>query len=276
MMQPGWYPGPTVTWYLSAVTTSSLSYCVTFVFEGKRNKEFKFKKDTRSTLSKKTFFTVFGNWMETSFIVRSASRGYKQQGLELNHVSSGKYVRARRICRLTLERLLVHSHSITFPLNLLHWSVLYVVSGIYTKAPVWFYDRWINDFIRISREYKKFLEEIIAYFPLIRHGPHRKRRLQQFFVAAGTRLPSHCRLTIGGYTDRPTYSSLTLHRPHRNDVSKIFSAVACIRSRGNLFTNRCLTTIGRDTHTDTQTDGRDLWSTPLIWAQVPWCTRVSQ
>jgi hypothetical protein len=27
---------------------------------------------------------------------------------------------------------------------------------------------------------KKFWEELIAYFPLIRHGPHRKRPLQQF------------------------------------------------------------------------------------------------
>jgi hypothetical protein len=28
---------------------------------------------------------------------------------------------------------------------------------------------------------KKFWEEIIAYFPFIRHGPHTKRRVQQFF-----------------------------------------------------------------------------------------------
>jgi hypothetical protein len=32
-------------------------------------------------------------------------------------------------------------------------------------------------------ENKKFWEELIAYFPLIRHGPHRKQRLQQIFVA---------------------------------------------------------------------------------------------
>jgi hypothetical protein len=38
-----------------------------------------------------------------------------------------------------------------------------------------------------------------------RHGPHRKRRLQQFFVAAGTSLPTCCYLvTIKGYTDWPT------------------------------------------------------------------------
>jgi hypothetical protein len=28
---------------------------------------------------------------------------------------------------------------------------------------------------------KKFWEELIAYFPLIRHGPHTKRGVQQFF-----------------------------------------------------------------------------------------------
>jgi hypothetical protein len=33
---------------------------------------------------------------------------------------------------------------------------------------------------------------------------HRKRRLQQFFVAAGTSLPSCYVATIKGYTDRPT------------------------------------------------------------------------
>jgi hypothetical protein len=27
----------------------------------------------------------------------------------------------------------------------------------------------------------KFLEELIAYFPLIQHGPHRKRSVQQFY-----------------------------------------------------------------------------------------------
>jgi hypothetical protein len=29
-------------------------------------------------------------------------------------------------------------------------------------------------------QYRKFCEELIAYFPLIRHGPHIKRRVQQF------------------------------------------------------------------------------------------------
>jgi hypothetical protein len=49
---------------------------------------------------------------------------------------------------------------------------------------------------------KKFWEEIITSFPLIRHGPHRKRRLQQFLVSEVKFLPSCCEATIGGlHTD---------------------------------------------------------------------------
>jgi hypothetical protein len=44
----------------------------------------------------------------------------------------------------------------------------------------------------------------MAYFPYIQQGPHRKRRLQQIFVAKGTYLRSYYLATIGGYTDRPT------------------------------------------------------------------------
>jgi hypothetical protein len=32
-----------------------------------------------------------------------------------------------------------------------------------------------------NNDNKKFWEELIAYFPLLRRGPHRKRRVQQFF-----------------------------------------------------------------------------------------------
>jgi hypothetical protein len=49
---------------------------------------------------------------------------------------------------------------------------------------------------------RKFWEEIIAYFPLIPYRPHRKRRLQKFFFAAGTSLPNCFLLTVRGYTDR--------------------------------------------------------------------------
>jgi hypothetical protein len=61
---------------------------------------------------------------------------------------------------------------------------------------------------------KKFWEELIASFPLIRYGPHRKR-LQQFFVAAGTSLPNCYLAMIGGYTYRTTDSPLITHGPDR-------------------------------------------------------------
>jgi hypothetical protein len=48
---------------------------------------------------------------------------------------------------------------------------------------------------------KKFWLQLFAYFTLIRHGPHRKRRFQQFFVAGGTSLPRCTLATIGEYTD---------------------------------------------------------------------------
>jgi hypothetical protein len=52
--------------------------------------------------------------------------------------------------------------------------------------------------------------ELIPYFPLIRHGSHRKWRANSsfivlcVFVAAVTCLPSRCLATIGGYTDTQT------------------------------------------------------------------------
>jgi hypothetical protein len=62
---------------------------------------------------------------------------------------------------------------------------------------------------------KKFWEELIAYFPLIRHGQHRKPRLQQFLVAAGTCLPSCCLSATRGYTGWPTLSPMIWFEPHR-------------------------------------------------------------
>lgn len=56
----------------------------------------------------------------------------------------------------------------------------------------------------MKRSYsKKFWEELTAYFTSITHGPHRKRRVQQFYnccvcVAAVTLLRSRCLATIGG------------------------------------------------------------------------------
>jgi hypothetical protein len=53
---------------------------------------------------------------------------------------------------------------------------------------------------------KKFWEEPIAYFPLIRHGPHRRRRLQQLFAAMGTCLPSRCLTNDMGHTETQSLS----------------------------------------------------------------------
>jgi hypothetical protein len=70
---------------------------------------------------------------------------------------------------------------------------------------------------------KKLWEELFTYFPLIQHGPHRKRHFQQFFVAAEKFLPSLCLAMKGGIDFTETF--------HSSD-------------RG-------------DTHIDTQIDGRD-------------------
>jgi hypothetical protein len=78
--------------------------------------------------------------------------------------------------------------------------------------------KMINTIITyITQQYnnKKFWEELIAYFPFIRHEPHRKRRLQRFFFAAGTSLPSRYLATIGGYTERPRDSPFIREGPYR-------------------------------------------------------------
>jgi hypothetical protein len=50
----------------------------------------------------------------------------------------------------------------------------------------------------------KFWKELIAYFPLTRHGSHRKRCVQYFIVSAGTSILSYCLVTLGGYIGRTT------------------------------------------------------------------------
>jgi hypothetical protein len=47
----------------------------------------------------------------------------------------------------------------------------------------------------------KFWEELIAYFPLIRNGPHKRRRLHQFFAFVGTCQHNRCLATTWEYTD---------------------------------------------------------------------------
>jgi hypothetical protein len=79
------------------------------------------------------------------------------------------------------------------------------------------------------------------------HGPHRKQRCQQFFVAVGTCLPIHCLAMIGEYTDPQTLLWYDVDRI-KNYASNS-SCIACICCRGNGLLS--LARICRDTHADT-------------------------
>jgi hypothetical protein len=84
-------------------------------------------------------------------------------------------------------------------------------------------------------ENNKFWYEVIAYYPLTRHGSNIKLRFQQFFVAAATSLSSYYLATIGGYV-LPTL---------------------CLATTGGIHI---------ETH---RLMRRIYWSTPFRWAQVP-------
>jgi hypothetical protein len=125
-----------------------------------------------------------------------------------------------------------------------------------------------SDYSCNRRVNKKFWKELIAYFPLTGHGPHRKRRLQQLFAAAGPYLPSYYLATTGEYTNTRVQQFFLLC---------VFVAVRtclpsrCLAMKGGIhFAEPLSSNDRRDTHT--QTDGRDLGSRPMRWAQVPWYT----
>jgi hypothetical protein len=77
---------------------------------------------------------------------------------------------------------------------------------------------------------KNFMQELIAYFPLIRRMPHRNRPLKQFLFAAATYLTSHCLATIRWFTDRPTETPHTKRR-----VKQLFYYCLCIRFSDNVL-----------------------------------------
>jgi hypothetical protein len=106
---------------------------------------------------------------------------------------------------------------------------------------------------------KKFSEELIACFPLVQLGLHRKRHLQQLFVAAKTSYPS-----VTWQREGDTQTDLQTHASNNS------YNVAFIHFRGNVFSEPFPSNDRRNTHADTQTDGRDLWSTPLRLTHVPW------
>jgi hypothetical protein len=60
--------------------------------------------------------------------------------------------------------------------------------------------------------------------------------------------------------------SLIQHGSHIKEASINFYIVTYIRCRDNVFTEP-LPSNDMRTHTDTQTHGRDSWSTPLRWAE---------
>jgi hypothetical protein len=82
---------------------------------------------------------------------------------------------------------------------------------------------------------QEFLGRTKRLLPLIRHGPHRKRHLQQFIVAAGTCLPGSCLATIGGYTDLHTLLLCDMGC-RKNDAYNNSSIVACIICEGTVST----------------------------------------
>jgi hypothetical protein len=83
--------------------------------------------------------------------------------------------------------------------------------------------RWLNEWWQVAEGTEKNKWKY-TYFRLIPHGLHRKR-LWQFFVPAGTFLPSCYLATIGGTQTNP--------QTHASNNSSI---VACIRFGGNMFT----------------------------------------
>jgi hypothetical protein len=72
--------------------------------------------------------------------------------------------------------------------------------------------------------------------PSAQHRSHIKRRLQQFFVAAGTCLPNRCLATIRRYEDKPTEPTLIRHRPYiKQRVQQFFYCYLCWLPRERVY-----------------------------------------
>jgi hypothetical protein len=102
------------------------------------------------------------------------------------------------------------------------------------------------------------------------------------WFAAVTSIPNCYRATIGWYAYGSTEFPLMRHRPHRKRRVQRFIYCClysfcwtCLHSRCLAtkvvmhFTEPLLRNERRNRHTDTQSGGRDLWSKPLRWGQVP-------
>jgi hypothetical protein len=159
---------------------------------------------------------------------------------------------------------------------------------------------------------KKFCEELIAYFPWYYTGhiendaSNNSSTFACIFATAATFLPSRFLATIGGFLLNRCLATTRGYLPSRclatirglllsRCVATIgggyadthINVIYCcmwICYRGKVSTKplpsndrkifsepiRCLATIKG--YTDTQTNERDLWSTPLRWARVAWYT----
>jgi hypothetical protein len=74
---------------------------------------------------------------------------------------------------------------------------------------------------------------------------YRKRRLQQFFFAAGTSLPSCYVATIKGHKDTPSDSPLTRHEPQRKwRIQQFFYFCVLFVVAGTCLPRRWLATLG--------------------------------
>lgn len=125
------------------------------------------------------------------------------------------------------------------------------------------------------KKYNKIWEELIAYFPTKWHVPHIKLCLQQFFIAVGMFIPSCYLVTIGEYieTDHGHTPTIILLFLRVSVATGTCLPSRCLAIKGGIHVTEPLPSNGRrDINTDTQTDGRDLWSMPLWWAWVPWYT----
>jgi hypothetical protein len=84
---------------------------------------------------------------------------------------------------------------------------------------------------------KELWEELVAYFPSIRHGSHRKWCLQQLFFVAGTCLPNRCLAAIrgvNGHTRRPSFvATRTASRPTNLLLLRVFVAAGI--SHGQIY-----------------------------------------
>jgi hypothetical protein len=119
---------------------------------------------------------------------------------------------------------------------------------------------------------KKFWQVPIVYFSLIWYGPHRKRRFQELSLPR-ERL---CRVVISQTLLWHVTDRTKMMRPTIILLLHVFVTLGtCLPSRclamkrGIHFIEPLPNNDRRDTHVDTQTDEKDLWSTLLRWAQLP-------